>query len=187
VSTLVSDFTPWSDLDAIKGADIDQRGPTVAFNPVKGGEIIAALAKEAKWAEFIPLAGMNRAGVMDKLAQTAVYLDLGHHPGKDRMPREAALAGAMVLTARRGAAANHQDMPIPWSHKIAMNRNPVLEARDRLNFVFKDIKTEWIAQGPYRTFVRNERDRFRGEVASAFIHGRWGNDIPGGDVTSSLG
>ena len=31
-------------------------------------------------------------------------VDLGHHPGKDRLPREAALAGCVTVVGRAGAA-----------------------------------------------------------------------------------
>jgi len=42
-----------------------------------------------------------------------LYVDFGKHPGKDRMPREAAVHGCCIITGRRGAAGNPFDIPIP--------------------------------------------------------------------------
>jgi len=47
-----------------------------------------------------------------------MYIDFGTHPGKDRIPREAALRNCIVLTNRNGAADNNVDVPIPNEYKI---------------------------------------------------------------------
>ena len=67
--------------------------------------------------------GMTRSEVVSTLQGCGIYLDLGHHPGKDRMPREAALSGALTVVARRGSGAFFADVPVPWEHKITPGRD----------------------------------------------------------------
>ena len=47
------------------------------------------------------------------------YIDFGPHPGMDRLPREAALAGCIVLTNREGAANFAKDVPLPEEFKFS--------------------------------------------------------------------
>ena len=46
------------------------------------------------------------------------YIDFGPHPGMDRLPREAALAGCIVLTIGEGAANFDKDVPLPPQFKF---------------------------------------------------------------------
>ena len=61
---------------------------------------------------------MTEREVEDCLSQAKVYIDFGGHPGKDRIPREAALCGCCVVTGRRGAAGNDVEVPINQSYKL---------------------------------------------------------------------
>ena len=47
------------------------------------------------------------------------YIDFGPHPGMDRLPREAALAGCVVIINREGAANFESDVPLPAIFKFA--------------------------------------------------------------------
>ncbi|MFC3399285.1 hypothetical protein ACFOEP_12765 [Microbacterium amylolyticum] len=114
--------------------------------------------------------------VADALRTSLVYLDLGTHPGKDRMPREAAALGAIVLVANRGAAANGVDVPIPSVHKVEVLPDVVLNAKRALDTVFTDPAAALAAQAEYRARVAGEREAFDDEVAAAFIRGTTGSD-----------
>jgi hypothetical protein len=61
---------------------------------------------------------MSRDDVVNTLGRAKLYIDFGDHPGKDRLPREAAALGCCVLVNRRGSAANDQDIPIPAAYKV---------------------------------------------------------------------
>jgi hypothetical protein len=113
-------------------------------------------------------------------------MDPGNHPGKDRMPREAALAGAITLVGRSGSAANWQDVPIPWEHKISMTGDVAANATARLEEVFSDLAGHKERQAAYEPFIRGERERFQREVAAFFVAGKYGSDLPG-DRLPSLG
>ena len=176
---LVTDYTPVGHLDAFAKKPMRDRGLTVAYNPKKGGRLVEELIRAGAPHDFTPLSGMSRDEVFRTLCGSAVYLDAGHHPGKDRMPREAALAGAVTLVARRGSAANSRDVPIPWEHKIDMSGDAVRSARARLDDVFGALEDHKGRQSRYERFIRGEQGRFEREVEAFFRQGKVGSDLAG--------
>jgi hypothetical protein len=90
----------------------------VAYNPKKGVAFTLDLKAQARDIAFVPLEKMTPAEVARTLRESKVYIDFGKHPGKDRIPREAAISGCCVITGRAGAAANPEDVPIPEEYKF---------------------------------------------------------------------
>ena len=76
----------------------------VCFNYAKSRHFILKLAYWLPQVEFVPINNMNKQEIMETLTRSDLYLDLGHFPGKDRLPREAILLGCPVLLAKRGSA-----------------------------------------------------------------------------------
>lgn len=105
---------------AARGGVATARQPRrVAYNPKKGLEATQALiAAAADRFEFVPIQHMTPAQVVELLSSASVYIDFGHHPGRDRIPREAVACGCRVLTGRRGAAGNAVDIPVSAALKI---------------------------------------------------------------------
>ena len=95
------------------------RARCVAYNPAKGlsatQRVIRALDGIVT---FQPIEALTHAETLELLKSSLIYLDLGSHPGRDRLPREAAVAGCVVLVGKRGAAANGVDIPIPDEYKL---------------------------------------------------------------------
>ncbi|MBP2436507.1 hypothetical protein [Microbacterium amylolyticum] len=173
--TIVSDYTPITPLPEDE-ITTDGRIPRITYNPAKSREIMTEFARRWPGIELLPLQGMTGDEVADALRTSLVYLDLGTHPGKDRMPREAAALGAIVLVANRGAAANGVDVPIPSVHKVEVLPDVVLNAKRALDTVFTDPAAALAAQAEYRARVAGEREAFDDEVAAAFIRGTTGSD-----------
>lgn len=95
----------------------------VVYNPKKGYEITRHLIKTAKERigteiSFVALERMTPAMVGETLRCAKVYIDFGSHPGKDRIPREAAISGCCVITGKKGSAAYAEDVPIPERYKF---------------------------------------------------------------------
>lgn len=95
----------------------------VVYNPKKGYEITRHLIKTAKERigteiTFVALERMTPAMVGETLRCAKVYIDFGSHPGKDRIPREAAISGCCVITGKKGSAAYAEDVPIPERYKF---------------------------------------------------------------------
>jgi tetratricopeptide (TPR) repeat protein len=77
----------------------------VAIFPRKGGPLAAQFVASAQGIDFRLLQNMSRAEVRAALRECAIYIDFGHHPGKDRVPREAAASGAVVFLHEGGRCA----------------------------------------------------------------------------------
>lgn len=103
---------------SIRADDIPPKQRWVCFNPQMGFEFTRELLQlpvDWHWKELVNL---NPAQMRELLLQSAEYIYFGQHPGKDRIPREAAMAGAVVVSGRGGSAANGVDVPIPERFKI---------------------------------------------------------------------
>ena len=47
---------------------------------------------------------MTSKEVQELLSKCKVYIDFGHFPGKDRVPREAAMCNCCIITGKYGAS-----------------------------------------------------------------------------------
>jgi hypothetical protein len=146
-----------------------QRRDTILYNPLKGGPVTARLIAACPQWQFKPLRGLDREQLAGALLGAKLYIDFGHHPGKDRLPREAALHGCCVVTARQGSAANAVDVPIPDRWKLDVN-DPALERR------FAQVAADLFARydecfaelAQYRATIAREPQAFRAQIAAAF-------------------
>lgn len=128
----------------------------IAYNPTKD---ILLPKYIATWNfQNIPLVNLSANQMLESLKQCKVYVDLGSHPGQDRIPREAAMAGCVIVTNRVGAAQNSVDIPIEEKIDHAEELKLLLEdIFYRYSFYFKK-------QEPYRMKILMEKYRFTEEV-----------------------
>ncbi|TNM59453.1 hypothetical protein FHN55_20690 [Streptomyces sp. NP160] len=169
LATVVGDWTP---LDGLDDTDPPGGRSTVTYNPAKAREAVEALRLRVPEVEFVALEGMTREQLVAELRRSLVYLDLGYHPGKDRMPREAALCGAVTVVARRGSGAFHADVPLPWEHKVSPEGDFVGNAARVLRRVLAAPAEARAMQDPYRAVIRDEERRFTREVREALVEHR---------------
>lgn len=146
-----------------------QRDHTILYNPSKGAAISAKLmAAYPQW-RFRPLKGLDRVQLAQAFLDARLYMDFGHHPGKDRLPREAALHGCCVITARHGSAANAVDLPVPERYKLDV-KDPVFV--QRFGEVAGDVLAHFDARtkefDAYRQVIAREPAEFDRQIAEAF-------------------
>ena len=133
-----------------------RRADTILYNPNKGAAITARLmATYPQW-QFRPLKGLDRDQLAQAFLDAKLYMDFGHHPGKDRLPREAAVHGCCVITARHGSAANPVDVPIPDRYKLDV-KDP--EFVQRFGSVAGDVLARFEA-------CTREFEAYRGVIAA---------------------
>ena len=96
----------------------DKKELRVLYNPAKGFHITKDLIQKNPDLEFIPLAGYSLKELQRIMNSSAIYIDFGNHPGRDRLPREFVLKGGIVITGKRGSASNEIDIPIPQKYKF---------------------------------------------------------------------
>ena len=165
---VVEDYLNQAFLSRAAHIDLSLKENIVAFNPQKGFEVtrqLIHLAPDLKWA---PIQQMTPAQVQNLLARSKVYVDFGNHPGKDRIPREAAISGCVVITGKRGAAGNDVDINIPREFKFDETPESLNKIIEKISSVFENFSDAYDKQKPYRDRILNDKIRFENEVADAF-------------------
>ncbi len=145
------------------------RLPIVTFNPKKGIETTRLLmARGGDDQVWLPLEGMDRADIAEILRHARIYVDFGGHPGRDRIPREAAMCGAVVITGRRGSAAFVDDVPLPARFRLdeqapgfATAAAALIADLLRSDAAFDEASAQ---QRPYRDWIAGNRAAFLAEV-----------------------
>ena len=138
----------------------DNRKDLVVFNPAKGIEQTSKIMSLSKF-KFCPIKDMTRTQIIDLLKSAKLYIDFGNHPGKDRIPREAAAMGCIVITNRRGSALNDLDIPIPSTLKIDDTTPGFAEcAAERIEDVISNYSSYHARLDSYRKVIANEKSDF---------------------------
>ena len=163
---LLTDFIPASAFNAGSPAP---RLPIIVYNPKKGIEVTQSLiARCGDLPIWLKLEGLSQSEMAGLLGMASIYVDFGGHPGRDRIPREAALSGAIVITGRRGAAGFFQDVPLPDRFRLD-EQAPDFEAAAAALIgailsseqAFLDASAE---QENYRSWICHNREVFIDEV-----------------------
>lgn len=152
--------------------DVNGRRDIVAYNPAKGAAFTRKLQQAAPDIHWVRIEHMTEREVEDCLSQAKVYIDFGGHPGKDRIPREAAICGCCVVTGRRGAAGNDVDVPINQSYKFADCEENIPSIIDCVRALLAEYPQRLADFAAYRALIRREKARFEREVEAALpFHG----------------
>ncbi len=129
----------------------------ILFNPRKDRRTIAFLKSNFSEFSFVPLRDLGEVDMQKLYRSAKLYVDFGHHPGKERMPREAAVSGCCVITGRRGSAGNAEDVPILEKYKIDQySPNFVGIFKDRVMEIFGNFDRCQADFDSYRKIIRNE-------------------------------
>lgn len=146
-----------------------RRRDRILFNPRKGFKTTERLIAANPDLEFLPLQGMSPAVVAQALRESKLYIDFGFHPGKDRMPREAALAGCCVIVGKRGSAAYAGDVNIPDRYKLDEDADGFLPTfRSTALSIFNAFDEHDRDFDAYRCDIRAEHEIFRRQVREIF-------------------
>lgn len=143
------------------------RSARIAYNPKKGRDFVEQLRQAMLDAEFVALQNMSRTQMIACLQSCALYVDFGNHPGKDRIPREAAACGCVVVVGKRGSACYWEDVPLADDYKLDVSRSGWVEkACSTVRAVLADYSTHHALQRSYVDEILNERARFTAGVSA---------------------
>lgn len=149
-------LTDWVSVQPV----LRERQPQVVVNPAKDAGLLRPFVDAGRF-QVAELGGMDSVGVSEVLHASKVYVDFGRHPGRDRLPREAALAGCVVMSTYLGSATYYQDMPLPNWYKF--------ETLDELNAKVAELMDRQLpsaSQLAYQIWVAKNRSVFVQEVES---------------------
>jgi hypothetical protein len=148
-----------------------QRSNRIFYNPHKGAAVTAQLKAAFPAWDFMPLSGYNRQQLAEHFLGGKLYMDFGHHPGKDRLPREAALHGCCVITGRYGSTANDVDVPIDPRYKLDPGAPHFLADFEReVQRIFQATAECQNDLAAYRLTIANEPAHFDAQITEAFLN-----------------
>lgn len=140
-----------------------------AFFPRKGADVAQEFLNHGgNSLGRVAIQGMTQDQVLRTLASSRIYIDFGHHPGKDRVPREAACMGNIVFLHEKGAAAFFEDHPLHSDYIFTTQdvRNGSLLSRVRE--VLQQPEDHLKRQEYYRRRISMEKEEFDWQVKCAF-------------------
>jgi hypothetical protein len=151
-------------------ASEEPRSRTILYNKAKPSKALDDLLHAFGDLDWAPIAGMDRDDVRTACRRAMLYVDFGAHPGRDRLPREAAISGACVITGKRGAAANDEDVSIPPAFKLDENA-PDFTARfrERVDVVMSDFASAQDQFKNYRAAIADDRCGFQQNIRGIFF------------------
>ena len=149
--------------------DLSKKENIVVYNPNKGFVFTRKIISTAKDVKFVALVNMSRKEVIQTLQKAKVYIDFGNHPGKDRIPREAAILGCCVITGKRGSAAFFEDVPIPDEYKFDDKEENIPKIIDRIKDCFDNFDERYKDFEYYREFIKKEPSKFIDDLRKIFI------------------
>lgn len=130
-----------------------KRCDAVLYNPAKATPFMHQLMSECHGIEFRPIAGMTRAEVIDTMRHSKLYVDFGEFPGRERIPREAALCGCCIITSKIGAAGYDGDFM--HSYKFESKPGHIWAIENRIRYVLSHYEE-----------CRKDFDAFRNQLRS---------------------
>ena len=164
----IGDYLNPAFLSRAANVDISQKENIVVYNPVKGFEFTQKLLKSAPNINWQAIRNMTPEQVQQLLARAKVYIDFGTHSGRDRIPREAAVSGCVVITGKRGAAANDKDVAIDDSFKFDDSNENVPKILDKINDIFENFRFNYDRQAAYREEIMHEPEEFYKNLKAVF-------------------
>ena len=168
-SYMLSDYLSQEHTVKFKSNVNNNKDDIIVFNPKKGKKITSKLIKLCTGFNFVPIQGMSSSEVSDLLNKAKIYIDFGNHPGKDRLPREAAISGCCVITNKNGSAKNRFDIPISSIYKLDDTSRSFFKEFESLaleileDFVFHSSNFD-----EYRLKIFNEQKVFKDQVINLF-------------------
>ena len=170
----VQDSLPLSDYintDFYTSIQSFEKEDIVLYNPAKGLDFTSRLIKKAPDINWIPIKNLNRNELRDLISKAKLYIDFGNHPGKDRLPRECAIAGCCIITGKRGSAGFIKDVNIPETYKFDEHLSDVETIIKRIRYVLKNYYECVSDFVQYRDGILREKQNFEKEVLSIFSIG----------------
>jgi len=142
----------------------------VAYNPKKGFRFTKKIIDYGRKVgiKFIPIENMTRDEVKRLLQRAKVYIDFGNHPGKDMIPREAAILKCCVITGLRGSAKYKEDVNIPFNYKFEDKEENISKVIGKIQEVFNNYEIKIEEFQGYVNQIKEEENKFLKDLFSIF-------------------
>lgn len=143
---------------------ITNKQDIICYNPAKGKEITEGIIRSNPDLSFIPLVNMDESQIIETLTLSKVYIDFGHHPGRDRIPREAALLNNCVITSFQGSCMFYNDVPIKNKYKLDSYERVGALIKECLSNFDNNIQEFQL----YQNFINNQYNQTLNQIQQIF-------------------
>jgi hypothetical protein len=121
----------------------DRKEDIVTWNTRKAYPITLKIIKALKKnkVRVIALENVGKSNMINILGKSKIFIDIGHHPGRDRPPREAVALGNIVIVNNHGGCFYYDDCMIEPPFKVdcytesRCNIDPKKVAEDILHYM----------------------------------------------------
>jgi hypothetical protein len=145
-----------------RNLNLDRKKEWIAWNFTKSYpmayKLISLLKRKFK---VVPLHNAGRRKMIDTLSYSKIFIDIGYHPGRDRVFREAIALGCLAVVNNYGGYHLKEDCPVPAKFKINYEFDNYL-LNSHLRELYKNI-IMWIDN--YDSYIR-EFDDIRKNIFS---------------------
>lgn len=142
----------------------------VVYNPKKGLKFTKKIINKSSNIQYIPIQNLTTNQVKELLQESKVYIDFGFHPGKDRLPREAAACGCCIITNKQGSAKYNNDVPINEEFKFEDEEENINNIIKKIDLCLKEYDNEIKKFKGYRKFIKQEKTKFEMDVKKIFLN-----------------
>lgn len=171
ISGSVEKLSDYLNLDYLNNIDgnLNLKKNWILYNPKKGYEFTQKLIKAVPEYEWVALEGLSNIEMKNTLAKAKVYVDFGNHPGKDRIPREAAINYCCVITGKRGAAKNTIDIPIGDKYKFEDREESIPFIHETIKYCMNEFDSALEDFETYREMIQAEPNKFSEDMLKIFV------------------
>ena len=145
--------------------DFGKKKNTVVFNASADSKFISKLASMVPKANWLAIQDSQAEDAPKLLAEAKIYVDFSDHVSKDMMPRRAAILGCVVITGKRGAAANDVDINIPADFKFGETEDDMPKIADKVKEILSDFQGAYDRQKDFLDKIFTEQEIFNRNVA----------------------
>lgn len=144
--------------------DISHKENIILYNPKKGYSFTKKVIRVLPEYKFIALKGFANSQLHELYKKAKVYIDFGNHPGKDRIPREAAMGGCCVVVGKEGSAKYFEDVPISEIYKFEKNNLNLPKIRNIIVDLIVNYEKRVGDFSFYRKRIMREKKEFYDEI-----------------------
>ena len=140
--------------------DTKKKENIILYNPTKDQTHYKKIKKLFPQYKFVGLSNMSKMELKDMYLKSKIFLDLGTHPGRERMPRESSVMGCVLILANRGSVKNDFDVPVDDIYKFDLKKKDVyLNIGNLIQSIFDNFQSHITSFKKYREEVSNSIDK----------------------------
>ncbi len=147
-----------------------QKENIILYNPKKGYNFTKRIINSLSNYQFIALSGLDRNQLNIIFDKAKLYIDFGRFPGKDRLPREAAMHDCCIITGKNGAAYFYEDLPLLESYKFKDDASSIEKIKNKIIYIMNNYNECINDFTYYKKVISKEKNIFFSEVNDIFLY-----------------